>query len=77
MLHALVASRFEERGLPLQLDLDRAKVKAELLNGINRLGKLFYRGQEINVIGVDTNGSLVTSEGDVVDEPEDLRWSNI
>ena len=77
MLHALVASRFEERGLPLQLDLDRANVKAELLNGINRLGKLFYRGQEINVIGVDTNGSLVTSEGDVVDEPEDLHWSNI
>lgn len=77
MLHALVASRFEEHGLPVQAEHDRTSVEEELLKGIQFLGSLFYRGQEINVAGVNTDGALVTSEGDVVDEPEDLHWSNI
>ena len=77
MLHALVASRFEQHGLLSLKEVDHTSVEAEVLDGIYDLRPIFYRGEEIKVEHVDSNGALVTSDSHVIDEPEDIRWSNI
>jgi biotin-[acetyl-CoA-carboxylase] ligase BirA-like protein len=77
MLHALVASRFEHRGLHWLKEVDHTSVEAEVLDGIDCLKPIFYREKELKVEHVDWNGALVTSDSQVIDEPEDIRWSNI
>lgn len=76
VLHALVASQFEDvRGLP-SMDDGHARIEAAVLQGVKQFKHLFYRGEITTVEGVDSTGKILLSGlEEVVDEPEDLEWS--
>jgi release factor glutamine methyltransferase len=76
MLHALVASVFEMRGLAGCDEANRAVVE-EVLLGESVLGPIFYRGDEKTVQGLTGKGELLFSDGGTVDDGNLLTWSNI
>jgi len=77
MLHALVASLFEEvTHLPKNTPIDDAE--GEVMNGISMLGPLFYRSEKVALTGLSASGALVF-EGllESVEDPDELTWSGI
>ena len=77
MLHALVASLFEEvTHLPKNTPIDDAE--GEVMNGISMLGPLFYRSEKVALTGLSASGALVF-EGllESVENPDELTWSGI
>ena len=77
-VHALVASLFESvKGLGG--DSERAPhIEPAVLEGVHRLGPLFYRNQKVDVKGLsETGGLLVEGLVDSLEGPEDVGWSSI
>jgi len=77
-VHALVASLFESvRGLGL--DSERAPfIEPAVLEGIHRLGPVFYSDRQVDVNGLsETGGLLVEGLVDPVESPEGVDWSSI
>ena len=77
MLHGLVASMVEQRGLAGSTEMVRQRVEEEVMLGMKALGDVLYRKKKIVATGVSRDGALQISGGVEVDEPEDLTWSNI
>ena len=77
MLHALVASLFEEVAqLPKVASF--GDVEGEVLNGISMLGPLFCRNEEVVFAHVEPSGALVFEGLDEsVDDPDELMWSGV
>ena len=82
-LHAVVASMFEVLDRP-NIPLTHPDLRAldeALIFGSVALGPIFYRGNGVEVSGLDEQGSLrvKTDSGAVilVDDPDQLEWSNI
>ena len=82
-LHAVVASMFEVLDRPhIPMTIPRLQcLNKALIFGSVALGPMFYRGGIVEVSGLDEHGSLriKTESGAVilVDDPDQLEWSNI
>lgn len=79
-IHAMLASHYEAPHLSVPLPSwfrPEAGIRA-VLEGVDSLGPIFYRNNAIAAYGLTQEGQMLLGEGDVVvDDPDDLMWSNI
>ena len=76
LLHAMVASLFEDvPGLSLAM-VSLPRLEASVLEGASQFSRLVYRGNETTILGLTENGAVVMDGVDqAVDNPEDIEWS--
>ena len=77
-VHALVASLFESlNGLPPS-KVDSIRIEAAVVHGFSTLSPPLYRGKVLAFKGLDEGGALIIKgEGQTLDDPELLTWSNL
>ncbi len=77
-IHAMVASMFEHLlGVPDSW-VEKARIEMAVMHGVSLLGNPLYRGDELPVNGIDSDGALTVVGGEhLVDDPDSLTWSNL
>jgi biotin-(acetyl-CoA carboxylase) ligase len=79
-VHAMLASHYEAPTLSVSLpSWYRGDLGVQaVLEGVDSLGPLFYRNEKADALGLNQEGQLLLAKGDmVVDDPDELMWSNI
>jgi len=77
MLQALVASLFERLPLSPSAAENTGRLVEAVIEGVDALGPVFYRGESCAVVGLEPEGALRLRGGEVVEDHHLLTWSNI
>ena len=76
LLHAMVASLFEDVPGLASAMVSLPRLEAAVLEGANQFSRLFYRGEETIILGLTERGAVLMDGVDqAVDNPEEIEWS--
>ena len=76
LLHAMVASLFEDVAGLASAMVSLPRLEAAVLEGANQFNHLFYRGEETTILGLTERGAVLMDGVDqAVDDPEAIEWS--
>ena len=76
MVHAMVASLFEDVAGLASAMVSLPRLEASVIEGASQFSRLVYRGRETTILGLTERGAvLLDGVGQAVDDPEDIEWS--
>ena len=76
LLHAMVASLFEDVPGLASAMVSLPRLEASVLEGASQFTRLVYRGDETTILGLTESGAVLMDGVDqAVDDPEDIEWS--
>ena len=76
LLHAMVASLFEDVPGLASAMVSLPRLEASVLEGASQFSRLVYRGDETTILGLTESGAVLMDGVDqAVDDPEDIEWS--
>lgn len=76
LIHAMVASLFEDVAGLASAMVSLPRLEAAVLEGANQFHRLFYRGEETTIRGLTARGAVLMDGVDqAVDNPEEIEWS--